>query len=204
MLYKKGITALLSAFVLFSSLSAQGTHEDLFPTPDILKDRVEFWKKIYTKYSLNDGVIHDRDYPAIVYGEIFGNATTANVKREKERIIASLANINSQPENTWTKEEQAIAALFRAHASAELLKDAAERIRFQQGQADRFKEGLIRSGMYLDTIRSILREKGIPERLAYLPHVESSFNTAAYSKVGAAGLWQFMRGTGKLFGMKIK
>ena len=32
-----------------------------------------------------------------------------------------------------------------------------------------------------------------------LPHVESSFNAAAYSKVGAAGLWQFMRSTGRRF-----
>ena len=32
-----------------------------------------------------------------------------------------------------------------------------------------------------------------------LPHVESSFNAAAYSKVGAAGLWQFMRSTGRRY-----
>ena len=40
---------------------------------------------------------------------------------------------------------------------------------------------------------------GLPRELAALPHVESSFNTYAYSKVGAAGMWQFMRGTGRRF-----
>jgi membrane-bound lytic murein transglycosylase D len=40
---------------------------------------------------------------------------------------------------------------------------------------------------------------GLPTELASLPHVESSFNTYAYSKVGAAGMWQFMRGTGRRF-----
>ena len=40
---------------------------------------------------------------------------------------------------------------------------------------------------------------GLPTELAALPHVESSFNTYAYSKVGAAGMWQFMRGTGRRF-----
>ena len=36
----------------------------------------------------------------------------------------------------------------------------------------------------------------MPEELAYLPHVESSFNFRAYSKFGAAGIWQFTRATG--------
>ena len=40
---------------------------------------------------------------------------------------------------------------------------------------------------------------GLPAELAVLPHVESSFNPAAYSKVGAAGLWQFMRSTGRRY-----
>ena len=39
----------------------------------------------------------------------------------------------------------------------------------------------------------------MPRELASLPHVESSFNTYAYSKVGAAGMWQFMRSTGRRF-----
>ena len=38
---------------------------------------------------------------------------------------------------------------------------------------------------------------GLPGELAALPHVESSFNARAYSKVGAAGIWQFMPGTGR-------
>ena len=36
----------------------------------------------------------------------------------------------------------------------------------------------------------------MPPELAALPHVESSFDPTAYSKVGAAGMWQFMRSTG--------
>ena len=39
----------------------------------------------------------------------------------------------------------------------------------------------------------------MPKEIAALPHVESSFNPAAYSKVGAAGLWQFMPSTAKRF-----
>jgi membrane-bound lytic murein transglycosylase D len=72
-------------------------------------------------------------------------------------------------------------------------------VRGQLGQKDRFRAGLIRSGAYLDEIRTILTSYGVPEDLAYLPHVESSFNPSAYSKFGAAGIWQFMRSTGKQF-----
>ena len=48
-------------------------------------------------------------------------------------------------------------------------------------------------------MRREFRDRGLPEDLAYLPHVESSFNTHAYSKYGAAGMWQFMRATGRRF-----
>lgn len=47
--------------------------------------------------------------------------------------------------------------------------------------------------------RKIFRQYGLPEDLVFLPCVESSFNVNAYSKFGAAGVWQFTRGTGKQF-----
>lgn len=188
---------------MISNAKPTTTSDEFFPTPEILKDRVEFWKKIYSEFTLNDGVIHDRDYPAIIYKKIYGNINTSNIKKLKENAVASLNIINTQPKSAWSKDEIEIAERFKQNGIADKMKDASERIRFQQGQADRFRQGLIRSGLYLDTIRSILSQYRVPERLAYLPHVESSFNTSAYSKVGAAGLWQFMRSTGLLFGMKI-
>ncbi len=76
---------------------------------------------------------------------------------------------------------------------------AASQLRFQQGLADRFRDGYVKSGLWKDYIRSELREAGVPEILAALPHVESSFNPEARSYVGAAGLWQFTRSTGRRF-----
>jgi membrane-bound lytic murein transglycosylase D len=72
-------------------------------------------------------------------------------------------------------------------------------IRFQLGQKDRFLVDLVRSGRYLEEMKKVIREEGVPEDLAFLPHVESSFDYRAYSKVGAAGIWQFMRSTGHAF-----
>jgi len=38
----------------------------------------------------------------------------------------------------------------------------------------------------------VLADRGVPAEIGALPHVESSFNPVAYSRVGAAGLWQLM------------
>src|SRR3984957_6315093 len=76
---------------------------------------------------------------------------------------------------------------------------AVEDIRFQLGQADRSREGLVRSGFWQAHIVQTLKDLGMPTELGVLPHVESSFNAAAYSKAGAAGLWQFMRSTGRRY-----
>ena len=67
------------------------------------------------------------------------------------------------------------------------------------GQADRFREGLERSSQWEAHIAQTFASQGLPPELAVLPHVESSFDPTAYSKVGAAGLWQFMRSTGRRY-----
>ncbi|MDB4924818.1 lytic transglycosylase domain-containing protein [Mucilaginibacter sp.] len=51
-------------------------------------------------------------------------------------------------------------------------------------------------------IEPILRAYGIPEDFKYLPLVESGLNEGTSSK-GAAGLWQFMPGTARIYGLKV-
>lgn len=177
--------------------------DTIFPTPDILKGNVAFWKKIYTEVPMSEGLIHDRDYPLVIFERITNSRDEAKIQTRKKAIALALGRIATEPQESLTSEERQIVSLYTTQATREALEGAADRVRFQMGQMERFKEGLERSGMFLDTIRKVLKSYGVPLRLAYLPHVESSFNTEAYSKVGAAGLWQFMRGTGKLFGMRI-
>ncbi|MBF0287680.1 MAG: LysM peptidoglycan-binding domain-containing protein [SAR324 cluster bacterium] len=64
------------------------------------------------------------------------------------------------------------------------------------------KAGVRRSGKYLNLIKGILKEEGVPQDLAYLVATESNYNHRAYSHAGAAGLWQFMPATGRLYGLK--
>ncbi len=59
-----------------------------------------------------------------------------------------------------------------------------------------------RAGRYLPMIRQIFKENGLPQDLVYLAHIESAFNTHAYSRAQASGIWQFIEPTGRLYGME--
>ncbi len=62
---------------------------------------------------------------------------------------------------------------------------------------------LSRSSRYLPMMKKVLRERGLPEDLVYVALIESGFSSSALSRVGAVGYWQFMRGTGRDYGLKI-
>ena len=74
---------------------------------------------------------------------------------------------------------------------------------FQTRVPKRFRIWLSRSGRYLPMMRGILRQHGMPEDLVYLALIESGFSCQAYSRAHAVGPWQFIRGTGKRYGLTI-
>lgn len=61
---------------------------------------------------------------------------------------------------------------------------------------------LDRSQPYLPYVRRVFTQYGLPQDLVLLPFVESGYNVRAYSWAGAGGMWQFMKGTGRLYGLK--
>jgi len=73
---------------------------------------------------------------------------------------------------------------------------------YQNRGREIMEEGLKRSGMYLPLFREIFREEGVPLDLVYMAHVESHFKPNAYSRAKARGLWQFMLGTGRMYGLR--
>ncbi len=56
---------------------------------------------------------------------------------------------------------------------------------------------------YISSIRKLILINNLPEDLLYLPFLESGYNTSAYSRVGAGGIWQFMPSTAQSYGLKI-
>ncbi|RPJ79748.1 MAG: lytic transglycosylase domain-containing protein, partial [Deltaproteobacteria bacterium] len=190
-----------------ASEKGEGSH---FPEYHVIKPNVRFWKKVYSEFTTNQGIIHDNRNLDIIYEAIQlvppngsrnhkANQRNINAIKEKYKTILLKLASGQKPE---TKTEKRVYSLFADKKNLQSFRDASENIRFQLGQSDRFREGVIRSGAYLSEIRKIIKSYGLPEQLAYLPHVESSYNYNAYSKFGAAGIWQFTRGTGKNY-MKI-
>ncbi|MBW2623293.1 MAG: transglycosylase SLT domain-containing protein, partial [Deltaproteobacteria bacterium] len=66
-----------------------------------------------------------------------------------------------------------------------------------------YARALARSGIYLPMMKEIFNEKGLPEDLVYLSMIESHFVVHAYSRARALGLWQFIPGTARIYGLKI-
>ena len=74
---------------------------------------------------------------------------------------------------------------------------------FQNERRKEIEAALRRSGRYLDMIKRIFKEEGLPEDLAYMPIVESAFKVHAYSRARAKGLWQFIAGTARKYGLTV-
>jgi membrane-bound lytic murein transglycosylase D len=176
-----------------------------FPKSPALFPRVEFWKRIYSEVDTGGGLLHDGEELSVVYevvrlpeaGSRLGQERFLRQRREHYQAI--LRRLAAGKRSGLDAEERRVLSLFPAGASDATLRAAVGRVRFQLGQADKFRAGLIRQGRWEHYMRGVFAERGMPVELASLPHVESSFNPAARSHVGASGLWQFTRSTGRLF-----
>jgi len=179
--------------------------EEVMPRPAALEPDVQFWIHVYTQVDTNAGFLHDQYNLAVVYDTLHFAPDSSQSAREhqvdaaRERVAAALRRIAAAGDAPLSADDQRIRDLWGAGVAPARLREAVDDIRFQLGQADRFRAGLIRSGAWETHIAEALANRGLPAELAVLPHVESSFNPAAYSKVGAAGLWQFMRSTGRRY-----
>lgn len=205
---RRALTALVAVVILAAPTAALAS-PDLFPNPPALQPQVRFWTRIYTEVGTDAALIHDANDLDVVYERVDfpeslgGRAVDALYESNKEKYRGILRRLAAGARDDLSAEERRVLALFPQGVSQETLQLAAENVRLQRGQANRFREGLVRSGAWEGHIAGVLSRKGLPKELITLPHVESSYNPEAYSKVGAAGLWQFMPGTGRTFRLRV-
>lgn len=193
------------------ALAQESLQQQLFPVPEAIRSNVEFWKKIYTVYPTTSMVIHDMEDMSIIYEAVdfSKESDTALTYRRQVQKANQVQDEYATLMRSWARG--ALDTLANPRRAGRLLEiygrnpdparlmRASENMRSQLGIQDRFRQGLQRSGLYRDALALIFAQEGLPLELIMLPHVESSFNYKAYSKVGAAGMWQFMRSTGRLF-----
>ena len=179
--------------------------DETFPQPPELQPDIDFWVDIFTRYTTDQGVLHDTRNLAVVYELIDFSATDGRRTRQRrvagrrDKLQVILRTLAAGKRDKLSSEEARVLALWPASVSNKTLAAAVGQIRYQQGLQDRFREGLIRAGRWRDFINDEFRALSVPIEMAALPHVESSYNPAARSNVGASGIWQFTRSTGRRF-----
>jgi len=185
--------------------------DKIFPCPDELKQRVSFWIDVFTQYGDDTIVLHDSRHPDRVYKVIKTSAQCSrrrearsikNAKSKLRKQILQIADKRAKGITTFSGEEKHLAELLKNDKLSEIRK-AAKRIRCQGGVADQFHEALERHDKYGPMVVKTLKQAGLPTDIQYLPFVESSYRPTAYSRVGAAGMWQIMPRTARILGLKI-
>ncbi len=143
-------------------------------------------------------------------------STTPGVIRQVE----DLPPPSVMPEDFSSPVPQQVPRITEAQATALEKKIKEEKLRFEYpievndlvkryiyAYTTRYKkfmeESLARSGKYIDFIRTVLQQQGIPKEIAYLPIIESGFRERARSWMWAKGIWQFMRSTARLYGLRV-
>lgn len=190
-----------------------------FAVPPALEPAVTFWRNIYTQHPTSHTVIHDNQYLNIVYTvvDFTGLMNNPNISEsEKRRIreekteevknryrlmLKRLDEVDMEilSASQLTEDEKRLALLFKDINEEYRFDKAAGRLRGQIGQRNEFLRGLVDSGAFLPHMEEIFRSYGLPVELVRLPFVESMFNTKAYSKAHASGIWQFIPSTGRLY-----
>jgi len=179
--------------------------QETFPQPPELQPDVDFWVSIFTTYTTDEGVLHDNRNLAVVYdrlnmpAKLSRSERNRRVDKRRKALQVVLRSLASGKRDNLSTEEARVLALWPDNVSSDTLRAAVSRIRFQQGLRDRFKSGLERSGRWRDYVNREFTALGVPIDIAALPHVESSYNPEARSHVGASGIWQFTRSTGRRF-----
>ena len=218
----RGFSIILTTLVLAACASPPAppparipiaSHDAVFPAPPALQPQIAFWQNVYAVWGRGQIALHDNRYMDLIYevitlpgqvgeGYTGDQKTYLNVRYEGLKTALRQLEAKTAAGAPLTPNEQTLANHIQSSTGGPAaLTGASDRLRNQRGMRERFKRGLEISGRYDPAFRQVFREAGLPEDLAYLPHVESSFQNHAASSVGAVGMWQFMPATARQFMM---
>jgi len=138
-----------------------------------------------------------------VVEDLWEDSPTDN--REVDSLLFSLDEIVlPEAEFDSTGLEEALKVVKLPSVPVVINNKVENAIRFFQTRGRKtFTAWLNRAGLYAPIMEPILEAEGIPKELVFLSMIESGFNPKAYSYAHAAGQWQFISSTGRIFDLKI-
>ncbi len=201
--WQRRMVLLLLVLIVAGCASAPRTGSRVeFVEPKAMAPMINFWVHVYARWDIGLVAFHDNRYLDVVYDLspiTQGDRRTWDTISElikDDLLVIEDSLINPRP---LTKNQDRIKKMLVKAGGESALIGASERLRGQRGLKSEFRRGLERSQVYIPYFKKVFRSAGLPEEIAYLPHVESSFNKGARSKVGASGMWQFMPSTARSF-----
>lgn len=188
-------------------------------TPYFKKD-IRFWFYIYTVFSSHHVLLHDTDNLGLIYDVIEFNelknsklnyytkfALQRRLTKERVRLVKKdFVYLRKNKAKTAT-QKKIVSALKKvgfkipppSKKRTRLFINLAKNLRTQTGQKNYIQSGINNYAFYHHTFMKWLNGFSLPKELLWISFIESSFNTKARSKVGATGVWQFMRRIGRYF-----
>ncbi|MBI4811116.1 MAG: LysM peptidoglycan-binding domain-containing protein [Ignavibacteriales bacterium] len=154
-------------------------------------------------------------YPSIENNQDFNDLTRSLVE-DYERYIANIDSLGSQTsifalrqklnqidELTESVDDDTPKRIITTTSVPLVINGHVEQnISFFRGKGRRhFERWLYVGGKYFPIMEKAFNEEGVPEELIYLSMIESGLNPIARSWAKAVGIWQFIKGTGKLYGL---
>jgi membrane-bound lytic murein transglycosylase D len=196
------------------SALAAPDHVDVFPRSARLAPKVAFWTDAFSKLSEYQSVIHSEHDVTKVYAVLDFRDEVARLGPMQARLLQSRAEkavkrevnahlkrahaLRNKPEQL-SADERKVYDLYADGTDPLRYQKAIGTFRSQRGLKEKTERAMKVSGQYLPSMEAIFAKEGLPLALTRLPLVESSFNVDAYSKVGAAGMWQFMPSSARLY-----
>jgi len=191
------IVALLSFGIPFHARAVgkpSALKHKMFPSDPLLDRKVKFWEQIFTTYSSDQMVIHDKDTPDLIVAVLANrrNLKVDNRPRAFSKMLEDFAD-NGPKAAQLSPAHKKIWKLYSKDSAAKsrLISGRVE-LRTQIGLSDVFHNAALRAQLYLPRMEKIFKQHGLPPELTRIPFVESMFNVKARSKVGASGIWQLM------------
>jgi len=171
---------------------------------------MNFWISVFGEWDRHTAVLHDTEEPQRVYAVVKNrhgcSVLRKRLRRERAKAKKTLLRVADKIETgkpLADDYEEHLAALFFPRRDPQEIRAAADNIRCQGGVSHSYLHGLSRYHAYSPMINQVLAENHLSLDIAYLPFVESSYNPDAFSRVGAAGIWQFMPKTARVLGLKL-